>query len=63
MKVLDVHAEYTSLWRMTRPSVATVYLPIWHGDVRQFIAARTTRAVPHERVGSLFTGVLVPGLL
>lgn len=63
MRVLDVHAEYTSLWRNTRPSAATVYLPIWHADVKQFIAARTSRAAPNERMRNLFVGVVIPGLL
>lgn len=63
MKVLDAHAEYTSLWRTTRPSAATVYLPIWHGDIRQFIAARTSRAAPNERMRSVFLGVVIPDLL
>ncbi len=63
MRVYDEHAECTSLWRSSRPSAATVYLPIWHADVRRFIICRTSRAARHEHVQRLFPGLFIPDIL
>ncbi|TFK80003.1 ribonucleoside-diphosphate reductase large subunit [Polyporus arcularius HHB13444] len=60
MRLYDAHAEYTSLWRQTRSAAATVYLPIWHGDVRTFATSRTNRAARHEQVKNLYAAVWVP---
>lgn len=63
MNVYDAHAAYTALWSETRHSTATLYLPIWHGDVRGFIGSRTTRSNGRDPVKNLFVGVLLPDLL
>ncbi|RPD53766.1 ribonucleotide reductase large subunit R1ii [Lentinus tigrinus ALCF2SS1-7] len=59
MRTYDSHAEYTSACRQTRPSAATVHLPIWHGDVRQFIQCRTSRAARHEQIVNLFPSLWI----
>ncbi|RPD77255.1 ribonucleotide diphosphate reductase large subunit 1, partial [Lentinus tigrinus ALCF2SS1-7] len=59
MRTYDAHAEYTSACRQTRPSAATVHLPIWHGDIRPFIQCRTSRAARHEVIVNLFPSLWV----
>ncbi|RPD52381.1 ribonucleotide reductase large subunit, partial [Lentinus tigrinus ALCF2SS1-6] len=59
MRTYDAHAEYTLACRRTRPSAATVHLPIWHGDVRQFIKCQTSRAARHELIVNLFPSLWI----
>ena len=63
MRVYDSHADFCIASRSRRPSAATVYLPIWHGDVRAFIRCRTARASNGERVRHLFPALWVPDVL
>ena len=62
LKVYDAHAEYTSTHRQKRPSTATLHVPIWHGDVRLLIQARTNHA-HRTRPRLLFTCVWLPDIL
>ena len=63
MRVYDSHANYCMLSRARRPSALTVYLPIWHGDVRQFVICRTSRAAPEDRVRHVFPAMWIPDIL
>ena len=62
MKLYDAHAEYTSTHRQKRPSAATLHIPIWHGDVRTLINARTNQA-HRSRPRLLFTCVWLADIL
>ncbi|KAI0698735.1 putative ribonucleoside-diphosphate reductase large chain [Earliella scabrosa] len=62
MKVYDSHAAYCTAGRNRRPSALTVYLPIWHGDLVEFIRCRTARASEASRVRYVFTGLWIPDL-
>ncbi|TFK90046.1 hypothetical protein K466DRAFT_574464 [Polyporus arcularius HHB13444] len=61
MRVYDTHAEYTGLSRRARPSALTVYLPIWHADVRPFILARTNQAA-RMRVWHVYPALWIPDI-
>ncbi|RPD64428.1 alpha subunit of ribonucleoside diphosphate reductase [Lentinus tigrinus ALCF2SS1-7] len=61
LRIYDAHAEYTSLHRQKRPSAATIHLPIWHAEVRPFLACRTTQAYRH-RVRHLYPSLWIPDI-
>ena len=63
MKLYDGLAHYCSLSSRHRSSSATIYLPIWHSEVRSFISCRATRASPRFRVQNVFPALMIPDLL
>ena len=63
MKLYDAHASFNVASRDRRPSAATVYLPIWHGDVRAFIRCRTARAPDGDRIRHVFPALWIPDIL
>ncbi|KAI0715431.1 ribonucleotide reductase [Earliella scabrosa] len=62
MKVYDSHAAYCIAGRDRRPSALTVYLPMWHGDVVEFIRCRTSRAGEGTRMRHVFPGLWIPNV-
>ena len=63
MRIYDSHAAYCMLSRDRRPSALTAYLPLWHGDIMQFITCRTARAAPEDRVRHVFPALWIPDIL
>ena len=63
MKLYDGLAQYSSLSSHHRASSATIYLPIWHSEIRAFVTCRATRASPRFRVQNVFPALMIPDLL
>lgn len=66
MPLLQVYESLAGFWTRTSPhrsSSATVYLPIWHADVRKFVVGRTNRASDASRFRHLFPALWIPDLL
>ena len=66
MPLLRVYESLASYWSRASPhrsSSATVYLPIWHADIRKFVVCRTNRASTGYRFRHLFPALWVPHLL
>lgn len=66
MPLLRVYESLTSFWSHTSPhrsSSATVYVPIWHADVRKFVVSRTNRTSSGYRFRHLFPALWIPHLL
>ena len=63
LKVYDSLAGYWSRSNRHRSSSATVYLPIWHSDVRKFVVTRTNKAASGYRFSHLFPALWIPHLL
>ncbi|KAI0711641.1 alpha subunit of ribonucleoside diphosphate reductase [Earliella scabrosa] len=62
LRVYDSHAHYCILSRDRRPSALTVYLPMWHGDIRSFVLCRTSRASSDDRVRHVFPALWIPDI-
>ena len=63
MKLYDDTVVYTSRARSSRPSAITVYLPVWHADVLDFIDLRGVRGQEELRARNVFTGLMIPDIL
>ena len=63
MKLYNGLAQYASLSSHHRGSSATIYLPIWHCEIRAFVTCRATRASPRFRVQNVFPALMIPDLL
>lgn len=63
LRVYDSLAGYWSKTGRQIPSSATVYIPMWHSDVRRFVICRTNRAPTSHRFRHLYPALWVPNLL
>lgn len=62
LRVYESLAGYWSRSSLHRSSSATVYVPVWHADVRRFVVGRTNRASTY-RFRHLFPALWIPDLL
>ncbi|PIL31863.1 hypothetical protein GSI_06567 [Ganoderma sinense ZZ0214-1] len=62
LRVYDSLAAFWSRSSRHRSSSASVYLPVWHADVKRFVLSRTNRASSLFRFKHLFPALWVPNL-
>ena len=63
MRLVDATTKLATLSSDGRASAATLYLPIWHADVLDFIEAKSNRGHEEFRTRNIFTALVVPDLL
>ncbi|KAI0349446.1 putative ribonucleoside-diphosphate reductase large chain [Trametes cingulata] len=62
LRVLDATVKLTSTGKESRPSALTACLPIWHGDVMEFIEIRNIRGQEELRTPNIFNALMIPDL-
>ena len=63
LSVVDVFALFTCANRWRQMAVATMYLPIWHADVRAYVRESTRYNAAGTGLRHVFPALLLPDVL
>ena len=63
VRLLDAHAMYFNTCRGWQPPTTTLYVPVWHQNIEDFIQCRNPDIPASSRVHHIATAVLLPDIL